>query len=53
MEGDPFRLIEGMMLAAYAVSAQDGYIYVRAEVSAVCSQIKACDQDARRGGTAS
>ena len=31
MEGDPFRLIEGMMLAAYAVSAQDGYIYVRAE----------------------
>ncbi|MGO5114836.1 NADH-ubiquinone oxidoreductase-F iron-sulfur binding region domain-containing protein [Candidatus Avoscillospira sp. LCP25S3_F1] len=31
MEGDPFRLIEGMMLAAYAVSAKDGYIYVRAE----------------------
>ena len=31
MEGDPFRLIEGMTLAAYAVSARDGYIYVRAE----------------------
>ena len=31
MEGDPFRLIEGMMLAGYAVSAHDGYIYVRAE----------------------
>ena len=31
MEGDPFRLIEGMMLAAYAVSSKDGYIYVRAE----------------------
>jgi NADH-quinone oxidoreductase subunit F len=31
MEGDPFKLIEGMTLAAYAVSARDGYIYVRAE----------------------
>ena len=31
MEGDPYRLIEGMMIAAYAVSACDGYIYVRAE----------------------
>ena len=31
MEGDPFKLIEGMMIAAYAVKAQDGYIYVRAE----------------------
>lgn len=31
MEGDSYRLIEGMMLAAYAVSAQNGYIYVRAE----------------------
>ena len=31
MEGDPHRMIEGMMLAAYAVQAQEGYIYVRAE----------------------
>lgn len=31
MEGDPFKLIEGMMIAAYAVRAADGYIYVRAE----------------------
>lgn len=31
MEGDPHRMIEGMMLAAYAVGAQEGYIYVRAE----------------------
>ena len=31
MEGDPYRLIEGMMIAGYAVSACDGYIYVRAE----------------------
>ncbi len=31
MEGDPHRMIEGMMIAAYAVQAQQGYIYVRAE----------------------
>jgi len=31
MEGDPFKLIEGMMIAAYAVDSADGYIYVRAE----------------------
>ena len=31
MEGDPFKLIEGMIIAAYAVGAEDGYIYVRAE----------------------
>ena len=31
MEGDPYKMIEGMILAAYAVGAQEGYIYVRAE----------------------
>ena len=31
MEGDPHRMIEGMMIAAYAVRAENGYIYVRAE----------------------
>lgn len=31
MEGDPHRMIEGMIIAAYAVGAQEGYIYVRAE----------------------
>lgn len=31
MEGDPYKLIEGMLLAAYAVGAENGYIYVRAE----------------------
>ncbi len=31
MEGDPFKLIEGMLIAGYAVKAENGYIYVRAE----------------------
>lgn len=31
MEDDPFMLIEGMMIAAIAVGATQGYIYVRSE----------------------
>ena len=31
MEGDPFTLIEGMTIAAYAVGATEGYVYVRSE----------------------
>ncbi|WP_328885754.1 formate dehydrogenase beta subunit [Streptomyces sp. NBC_00316] len=31
MEGDPFLLIEGMTIAAHAVGADEGYIYVRSE----------------------
>lgn len=31
MEGDPHRMLEGMMIAARACGASEGYIYVRAE----------------------
>lgn len=31
MEGDPHTLLEGMMIAGYAIGASEGYIYVRAE----------------------
>jgi len=31
MEGDPFVLIEGMTIAAFAVGATQGYVYVRSE----------------------
>ncbi|MEA5065024.1 MAG: NADH-quinone oxidoreductase subunit NuoF [Eubacteriales bacterium] len=31
MEGDPHRLLEGMMIAAFAAGSDEGYIYVRAE----------------------
>ena len=31
MEGDPFALIEGMAIAAEAVGARQGYIYIRSE----------------------
>jgi NADH:ubiquinone oxidoreductase subunit F (NADH-binding)/(2Fe-2S) ferredoxin len=31
MESDPFRLIEGMTIAAYAIGSHDGIVYTRAE----------------------
>ena len=31
MEGDPFAILEGMTIAAFAVRAQKGYIYIRGE----------------------
>jgi NADH-quinone oxidoreductase subunit F len=31
MDGDPFRVVEGLILACYAVGAQKGFIYVRGE----------------------
>ncbi|MBN2246848.1 MAG: NADH-quinone oxidoreductase subunit NuoF [Candidatus Aminicenantes bacterium] len=31
MEGNPFRVLEGMMIGAYAIGAENGYIYIRDE----------------------
>ncbi len=31
LEGDPYCIIEGMMIAAYAIGCDFGYVYVRAE----------------------
>ena len=31
MDGDPFRIIEGLIIACYAVGAEQGFIYVRGE----------------------
>mgnify|MGYP000476613213 CR=1 FL=1 len=43
MEGDPHRMIEGMMIAAYAVQAHEGYIYVRAKIPAGSQKTEDCD----------
>lgn len=40
MEGDPFKLIEGMMIAGYAVGSSEGYIYVRAEYPNSVARLK-------------
>lgn len=41
MEGDPFQLIEGMAIAAQAVGAQQGYIYVRSEYPHAIAKLEA------------
>lgn len=41
MEGDPFALLEGMAIAAHAVGAQQGYIYIRNEYPHAIARMEA------------
>ncbi len=40
LESDPHRILEGMALAGYAIGAQRGYIYVRAEYPIAVKRLK-------------
>lgn len=40
MEGDPHKLLEGMMIAGLAIGSSDGYIYVRAEYPLAVERLK-------------
>ena len=40
LESYPFRVIEGMILAAYAVGANEGYLYIRAEYPLAVRRIR-------------
>ena len=40
MESFPYRVIEGMLIAAYCVGASEGYIYVRAEYPRAVSRLR-------------
>lgn len=40
LEGNPFAVIEGMMIGGYAIGAQDGYFYVRAEYPIAVNRLK-------------
>jgi formate dehydrogenase iron-sulfur subunit len=50
MEGDPFVLIEGMTIAAIAVGATKGYVYIRSEYPHSAATMEAAIAAARRGG---
>ena len=50
MEGDPHRMLEGMMIAGYAVGAQRGYIYVRAEYPLAVARLQLAINEARAAG---
>ncbi|SHL26184.1 formate dehydrogenase beta subunit [Pseudonocardia thermophila] len=50
MEGDPFTLIEGMTIAAHAVGAREGYIYIRSEYPDAIATMRAAIAAARERG---
>ena len=50
LESDPHRVLEGMAIAAYAVGAQHGYIYVRAEYPLAIERLKLAIRQARKLG---
>jgi NADH-quinone oxidoreductase subunit F len=50
LEGDPYGVIEGMMIAAYAIGCRNGYVYVRAEYPLAIKRLqKAIDTCYERG----
>ncbi|HIR18339.1 MAG TPA: 4Fe-4S binding protein [Candidatus Caccocola faecigallinarum] len=50
MEGDPHRMLEGMMIAGLACGAANGYIYVRAEYPMAVSRLRTAIAQAEEFG---
>lgn len=50
LEGDPHTVIEGMAIAAYAVGASRGYVYVRAEYPLAIKRLQRALEAAREAG---
>jgi len=50
MEGDPHRVLEGMAISAYAIGADEGYIYVRAEYPMAIKRLRIAIQEAIDAG---
>lgn len=50
LESDPHRVLEGMAIAAYAVGADQGYIYCRAEYPLALTRLKSAIRAAERAG---
>lgn len=50
LEGNPISVIEGMMIAGYAIGAKNGYVYVRAEYPVAVSRLKTAIKEAEEIG---
>ncbi|MBF0346078.1 MAG: NADH-quinone oxidoreductase subunit NuoF [Magnetococcales bacterium] len=50
LEGDPHSVIEGMLIAAYAIGASKGYAYIRAEYPLALKHFAIAMDDARKAG---
>jgi NADH-quinone oxidoreductase subunit F len=50
MEGDPHTVIEGMIIAAYAIGASEGYVYIRAEYPLAVQRVRLAIKQAGEKG---
>jgi NADH-quinone oxidoreductase subunit F len=50
LEGDPHSVIEGMAIAAYAIGADEGFVYVRAEYPLAVERLQKALEQARAMG---
>ena len=50
LEGDPHKLIEGMLLAGYAVGASKGFVYIRGEYALSIERVEKAISQAREYG---
>ena len=50
LESDPHRVLEGMLIAAHAIGATEGYIYVRAEYPLAIKRLRTAIKQAERLG---
>ena len=50
LESDPYRVLEGMAIAAYAVGASEGYVYCRAEYPLAVSRLRKAIRAASNAG---
>jgi len=50
LESDPHSVLEGMLIAAYAIGARHGYLYVRAEYPLAVQRVRLAIKQALKGG---
>jgi NADH:ubiquinone oxidoreductase subunit F (NADH-binding)/(2Fe-2S) ferredoxin/NAD-dependent dihydropyrimidine dehydrogenase PreA subunit len=50
LEADPFRVIEGLTISAYAIGASEGFLYVRREYPVAVRHVRAAIESARAAG---
>ena len=48
LEGDPHIVLEGMIIAGYAIGAKKGYIYIRAEYPLAIERLRKAIRDAKK-----
>ena len=50
LESDPYRILEGMAIAAFAIHATEGYVYCRAEYPLAVARLRGAIRSAQRAG---